>query len=72
MKPFVIINSGIKLVYQVSYMLILRITCLFYYVYIYIYTHIQYYKKDMSTPNIKPIALKEHICKQGHYGDIVS
>ena len=25
----------------------------------------------MSTPNIKPIELKEHTCKQGHYGDIV-
>ena len=25
----------------------------------------------MSTPNLKPIELKEHTCKQGHYGDIV-
>ena len=25
----------------------------------------------MSTPNIKPTELKEHTCKQGHYGDIV-
>ena len=24
-----------------------------------------------ATPNIKPIELKEHTCKQGHYGDIV-
>ena len=24
----------------------------------------------MTTPNIKPIKLKEHTCKQGHYGDI--
>ena len=25
----------------------------------------------MSTPSLKPIELKEHTCKQGHYGDIV-
>ena len=25
----------------------------------------------MTTPNIKPIELKGHTCKQGHYGDIV-
>ena len=25
----------------------------------------------MTTPSLKPIQLKEHICKQGHYGDIV-
>ena len=25
----------------------------------------------MTTPNIKPIELKEHTCKQGHYGEIV-
>ena len=25
----------------------------------------------MSTPSLKPIQLKEHTCKQGHYGDIV-
>ena len=28
-------------------------------------------KRKMSTPNIKPIELKEHTCKQSHYGDIV-
>ena len=26
----------------------------------------------MKTPIFKPIQLKEHTCKQGHYGDIVS
>ena len=25
----------------------------------------------MNTPSLKPIELKEHTCKQGHYGDIV-
>ena len=25
----------------------------------------------MATPSLKPIQLKEHTCKQGHYGDIV-
>ena len=25
----------------------------------------------MSTPDLKPIELKEHTCKQGYYGDIV-
>ena len=25
----------------------------------------------MTTPSSKPIQLKEHACKQGHYGDIV-
>ena len=25
----------------------------------------------MATPSLKPIELKEHTCKQGHYGDIV-
>ena len=25
----------------------------------------------MITPSLKPIELKEHTCKQGHYGDIV-
>ena len=25
----------------------------------------------MTTPSLKPIQLKEHTCKQGHYGDIV-
>ena len=25
----------------------------------------------MTTPSLKPIQLKEHKCKQGHYGDIV-
>ena len=25
----------------------------------------------MTTPNLKPIHLKEHTCTQGHYGDIV-
>ena len=25
----------------------------------------------MITPNLKPIQLKEHTCKQGNYGDIV-
>ena len=25
----------------------------------------------MNTPSLKPIQLKEHTCKQGHYGDIV-
>ena len=25
----------------------------------------------MATPSLKPIKLKEHTCKQGHYGDIV-
>ena len=25
----------------------------------------------MTTPGLKPIELKEHTCKQGHYGDIV-
>ena len=25
----------------------------------------------MTTPTLKPIELKEHTCKQGHYGDIV-
>ena len=25
----------------------------------------------MTTPRLKPIQLKEHTCKQGHYGDIV-
>ena len=25
----------------------------------------------MSTPKLKPIELKEHTCKQGHYGDTV-
>ena len=25
----------------------------------------------MTTPSLTPIELKEHICKQGHYGDIV-
>ena len=25
----------------------------------------------MSTPSLKPIELKEHTCKQGHYGDTV-
>ena len=25
----------------------------------------------MSAPTSKPIELKEHTCKQGHYGDIV-
>ena len=25
----------------------------------------------MATPPLKPIELKEHTCKQGHYGDIV-
>ena len=24
-----------------------------------------------ATPSLKPIELKEHTCKQGHYGDIV-
>ena len=24
-----------------------------------------------ATPSLKPIGLKEHTCKQGHYGDIV-
>ena len=24
-----------------------------------------------ATPSLKPIQLKEHTCKQGHYGDIV-
>ena len=24
----------------------------------------------MSTPSLKPIGLREHTCKQGHYGDI--
>ena len=25
----------------------------------------------MTTPSLTPIQLKEHTCKQGHYGDIV-
>ena len=25
----------------------------------------------MTTPNLKPIELKKHTCKQGRYGDIV-
>ena len=25
----------------------------------------------MTAPNVKPIDLPEHTCKQGHYGDIV-
>ena len=25
----------------------------------------------MTTPNLKPIQLNKHSCKQGHYGDIV-
>ena len=25
----------------------------------------------MTTPSLKPIQLKEHTCKHGHYGDIV-
>ena len=25
----------------------------------------------MTTPSLKPIQLKDHTCKQGHYGDIV-
>ena len=25
----------------------------------------------MTTPNLKPIQLREHTCKQGHYEDIV-
>ena len=25
----------------------------------------------MATPSLTPIELKEHTCKQGHYGDIV-
>ena len=25
----------------------------------------------MATPSLKPVELKEHACKQGHYGDIV-
>ena len=25
----------------------------------------------MTTPSVTPIQLKEHTCKQGHYGDIV-
>ena len=25
----------------------------------------------MITPSLKPMELKEHTCKQGHYGDIV-
>ena len=25
----------------------------------------------MATPSLKPVQLKEHTCKQGHYGDIV-
>ena len=37
-------------------------------VYIYIYIH---NIKTMPTPNLKPTDLKEHTCKQGHYGDIV-
>ena len=28
-------------------------------------------KEIMNTPSLKPIELKEHTCKQGHYGDIV-
>ena len=25
----------------------------------------------MATPSLKPLELKKHTCKQGHYGDIV-
>ena len=25
----------------------------------------------MTTPSLKPIQIREHTCKQGHYGDIV-
>ena len=25
----------------------------------------------MTTPSLKPVQFKEHVCKQGHYGDIV-
>ena len=35
-----------------------------------IYIYMKYKISKMSTPNIKPIELKEHTCKQGHYGDI--
>ena len=37
--------------------------------YIYIYTCT--ILREMQVPNLKPIDLKEHTCKQGHYGDIV-
>ena len=40
-------------------------------IYIYIYKIIMYIKLKMPTPSLKPIKIKEHTCKQGHYGDIV-
>ena len=29
------------------------------------------FRKRMTTPSLKPIELKEHTCRQGHYGNII-
>ena len=40
--------------------------CILLYIHIYVYKIIK-----TITPSLQPIQLKEHTCKQGHYGDIV-